>query len=107
LRPGVHGEAAGVDGLAGRAPDRDSGIDRLWHLEAPGGVAVRERRGLAVDRDGLTDEGEGGRRLRGLLDRNEGRELVVLLELLLVLRERHELLSELVGVERIERVLVL
>ena len=41
------------------------------------------------------------------LQRNERGQLVVLLELLLDLRELHELLGELVGVERVERVLVL
>ena len=45
--------------------------------------------------------------LRGLLQRDQRGELVVGFELLLDLRELHELRGELVGVERIERVLVL
>ena len=53
------------------------------------------------------DKASAVRRLRGLLQRNQRGELIVLLELLLDLRELHELLGELVGVQRIERVLVL
>ena len=57
--------------------------------------------------DRLADELERGGVLRGLLQRDQRGELVVGLELLLDLRELHELRGELVGVERIERVLVL
>ncbi len=66
-----------------------------------------EPRGAAVDRDGLADEHQRLGRLRGLLDLHQRGELIVGLELLLDLRELHELLGELVGVQRIERVLVL
>ena len=69
--------------------------------------AVPERRGVAVDRHGLTDILERLGRLRGLLQRHQRGKLVVGLELLLDLGELHELGGELVGVERIERVLVL
>jgi hypothetical protein len=55
----------------------------------------------------LPDIAERLRRLRRLLQRDQGLELCVRLELLFDLCELHELLRELVGVQRIERVLVL
>ena len=63
--------------------------------------------GVAIDHRGLADEAQCLRRLRGLLHRDQGRQVFVGLELLLDAGELHQLLGELVGVERIERVLVL
>ena len=70
-------------------------------------VAVGQRRGAAVDHRGLADEAERLGRLRGLLQRYQRRQRVVGVELLLDAGEFDQLLGELVGVERIERVLVL
>ena len=59
------------------------------------------------DHHGGADQAERGGRLRGLLQRDQSGKRVVRLELLLDLGELDQLLGELVGVERIERVLVL
>src|SRR5262249_26874679 len=96
-----------VDGLSGRILDRQRGARRFGYVEAPRGFAVGQRCGLAVDRNRCTHKCERGRRLRGLLDRDERGELIVLLHLLLDLRELDELGGELVGVERVKRILVL
>ena len=58
---------------------------------------------VAVD----AEEAHRGGRLRRLLQLDQRGELLVHVDLLLDLGELHELLGELVGVERFERVLVL
>jgi hypothetical protein len=62
---------------------------------------------VTIDRDFLADKAQRLGRLGSLLQRHQGGELGVGLELLLDLSELHELLRELVGVERTGRVLVL
>ncbi len=74
--------------------------------EIPGRMSI-EHCSAAVDGDGLADIDQRLRRLRRLLDADERGERIVGLELLFDLRELHELLGELVGIQRIERVLVL
>ena len=64
-------------------------------------------RGRAVDHDRGADEVERRRRLRGLVQRHQGRQGVIRLHLLLDRREFDQLLGELVGVHRAERILVL
>ena len=79
----------------------------LGHRHLPSGRAVGQRGGGARHVDLLADKIESGGVLCGLLQRDQGAELGVGFELLLDLRERHELRGELVGVERREWVLVL
>ena len=76
-------------------------------VEVPGRGRTCHRRGRAVDHGGLADEAERLGRLRGLLKRYQRGELVVGLELLLDGSKFDQLLGELVGVQRIQRVLVL
>ena len=61
----------------------------------------------AVDCRGRAEEAHRRGGLVGLLQRDQRGELRVHVDLLLDARELHQLLGELVGVERIERVLVL
>ena len=62
---------------------------------------------MLLDRDGRTEELHRLGRLGGLLQRNQGLQVRVLVDLLLDRGEFDELLGELVGVERGERILVL
>ena len=78
--------------------------------EAPRGGAVRRIgrcRGVAADRDGGTDELQCRGRLRGLLHRDQRLHVGVHVDLLLDRGEFDQLLSELTGIERGERILVL
>ena len=70
-------------------------------------IVVVELRLAAVDGDRVSDIDQRLSRLRALLDFDQRLELIVLLELLLDAGKLHELRGELVGVERIQRVLVL
>src|SRR5215208_5159723 len=76
-------------------------------LRAGFSAAAREPRRRAVGRDLHADEARRVRGRRGLDRRQEGRERGVRFQLLLDRGELHELLRELVGVERVERALVL
>src|SRR6185312_5339323 len=76
-------------------------------VELPRRLGVRQRRGVAGNDRILADELQRLRRLRGLLQRNQRRQRVIGLELLLDAGELDELLGELVCVERVERVLIL
>src|SRR6202034_1127507 len=69
--------------------------------------AFRQDRRAARHHRVLADEAERRGRLRGLLQGYQRRQGVVGVELLLDAGEFNQLLGELVGVERIERILVL
>ena len=82
-------------------------LDGLSDVKVQPALAAFELGGRAVDRRGRAEIGHRGGRLRHLLDADERGELRVHLHLLLDLGELDELLGELVGVERLQRVLVL
>ena len=78
----------------------------LSDLKIPGRRFV-ELRLAAVDGNRVADIDQRLRRLGALFDFDQRLQLIVRFELLLDAGKLHELLGELVGVERIERVLVL
>ena len=82
-------------------------IDGLRNVERPGGAAVASAAVAPSTATVSPTKLSACVACAVLLQRNQRGELVVRLELLLDLRELHELLGELVGVERVERILVL
>src|SRR6202021_1427835 len=87
--------------------DRDINGGIARYAEIPGCRRVGQGRGAAIDHRGLADESQRLRRLRGLLQGYQRRQRVVGVELLLDAGEFDELLGKLVGVERIEWILIL
>jgi hypothetical protein len=75
-------------------------------MKIPGRRFV-ELRLAAVDRDVAADIDQRLRRLGALFDLHQRLQLLVRFELLLDAGKLHQLLGELVGVERIHRILVL
>ena len=108
--PGAAGIGAGEDGLAGAnvATVMVDGKSRSGTFKMPGRRRVRHGRGRAVDRRRSCRRSPSACVACVVCCRViELGRLFVGLELLLDAGELHELLGELVGVERIERVLVL
>ena len=96
-----------VDRLTRAVGDRDVYGRGAGNAQGPNGLAVGHGGGVAADGHGLADIRQRLGRLRGLLQRNQRRQRVVGVELLLDAGEFNELLGELVGIQRIEWVLVL
>ena len=101
------GSGHDIDRLGNCVGDGDVGGRVVGNAELPCRLAVGECGGTAVDDRRLADEAERLGRLRGLLQGNQRCQRVVGVELLLDAGEFDQLLGELVGVERAERILVL
>src|SRR4029077_8038433 len=101
---------SGQGDLTGRAGDGDGTGGRRGRREAPRRRAAGrlvQRRGVAVDSDVGADQLQRLQRFRTLLHRDQRLQVRVHVDLLLDGRELDQLLGELIGVERIERILVL
>src|SRR5713226_7919179 len=104
---GSDGVVAGEDGLPGAVGDGDVHVGICLNSQKPARCSFSHGRSAAVDHRGLADKTERLRRLGGFLQRDQRGQLIVGLELLFHPCELYQLLGELVGVQRIKRVLVL
>src|SRR6202034_3745440 len=110
LRSGIERCRSGVGRLARRARNRDVGGAGGGRVERPRGGTVRrvgERRGVAGGGDRAAEKLQRRGGFRCLLQRDQGLHVGVHIDLLFDRGEFDELLGELIGVERVERVLVL
>ena len=101
-------KVAGVHDLAGFVTNIKTRCQRILRQEVGGlGDAVLELRLIAIRLDHLSDILNGAERHRVLLQRHQAFEVLVLLHLLFDAGEQNQLISELVRIERRQRILEL